>query len=194
MADSSIFGDAAGGAAGALGNGSLFSALGISGATGIMGGLGLAGLGVSLLGGFEAAAQAKHVAQDQSAIAGLQIQENSQRRLAMNLNTQRTNLQNLRNMQQGRSMALAAATSSGSQFSTGLQGAYGNISGQGTNNQLATNQNTQIGNSLFDLDNQISVYKADIARAQGDEATDQGLAAVGKGLMGASGPLGKIFG
>jgi len=70
-----------------------------------------------------------------------------QRRVAMELDARRRNLEIVRNQQRGRSMALAAATAQGARRGSGLQGGYAQISGQTGVNMLGVNQNLQIGES-----------------------------------------------
>ena len=101
--------------------------------------------------------QAKSLAKQQNKIAS-QIADNSvainelHREAATNdyLQSQR---QLIRNAQVARATALSNATNQGAQFGSGLQGGYGQISGQ-MGDQLATiGGEYQLGQQEFDLDN-----------------------------------------
>lgn len=160
----------------------------------MMGATSLIGLGMSIFGSTDAAANSSAIAQDSSAIGGLDIKVNQQKQQQMVLQANRSQLQNIRNTQLARSQALTGATSQGAQFGTGLQGGLAQIEGQSTTNAVNTSQNLAIGQNIFGLDNQIDRYRMDIASRQGNQATDQGIASLGGSLMKGAGPLSSLFG
>lgn len=160
----------------------------------ISGASSLVGLGMSLFGSSKSTAAAQAVSQESQAIAGLDMKVNDQRQQQMTLTAQRQQLQNIRNGQLARSMALTSATGQGAQFGTGLQGGYGQISGDENTNNLNTNQNLMIGNNIFALDNQIDQHKMNMAQYQGDMATGQGLSSLGSSIGRSAGTLGNLFG
>src|SRR5258705_1063150 len=92
------------------------------------------GLGMQIFGGISAANAQKQIAQSSARVAGLEQQADAQRRQQMELDANRKQMEVFRNNQRARAQALNNATSSGSQFGSGLQGGYGQISGMsGTN-------------------------------------------------------------
>ncbi len=148
------------------------------------------GAGLEIGGGIYSAItgskDASRITDIQKNIAGLQMKEDEQRRTAMELSNRRKMTEQVRQAQLSRSMALSQSTGQGSQLSTGLQGAYGGISGQSGNNMLGLSQNLQIGENIFDLNAKISQQKMDLADAQGKQATDT---AWGKLISGAGGVI-----
>lgn len=79
-----------------------------------------------------------------------------QRRQAMELDASRKQKEVIRNQQRARSLALTTATAQGASRGSGLQGGYGQISGQSGVNALGIQQNLQIGRNIFDYNYQIS--------------------------------------
>lgn len=148
-----------------------------------MGAVSLVGMGMSLFGTSKATAAAQQESAAVQKIDQLDIQVNQQRQQQMVLQANRQQLQNVRNVQLARSMALTSATSQGAQFGSGLQGGYGQIAGQGNTQKLATNQNLEIGQNIFSLDNQIDQQRMLEAQAQGNMATAQGMQALGGDIM-----------
>lgn len=92
------------------------------------------------------------------------------RKQAMEVNAQRQQMQNLRNTQLQRSMALTSATAQGAQFGTGLQGGYGQISGQSTDNAVGINTNLQFGEDIFKYNAEASRWKQQASGYQSESA------------------------
>jgi hypothetical protein len=161
-----------------------------------MGAVSLVGMGMSLFGTSKATAAAQQESAAVQQINQLDIQVNAQRQQQMVLQANRQQLQNVRNVQMARSMALTSATSQGAQFGSGLSGGYGQIAGQGNTQKLATNQNLEIGKNIFGLDNQIDQQRILEAQAQGNMATAQGMQSLGGDLMkvGGSQQFGSLLG
>lgn len=124
--------------------------------------------------------------------AQLEMQIQAQKRQAMELTARRDQLQNIRNTQIQRSMALNSATNQGAQFGTGLAGGYGQISGQSVTNAVGIAQNLEIGRNLFDLNEDISYSKMRQADAQTQTSMYAGISSFGNSLMGVSGRLGNL--
>lgn len=154
----------------------------------ISAGLGILGLGLSIFGGAKSSSDSKQLYQIQSQETGLEQDVNSQRQQAMVLSAQRQQLQNIRNTQLARSMALNSATGQGAQFGSGLQGGYGQISGQSGVNGLGVSQNLEIGQNIFGLDSQISGLKQQASGVQSNIATDQAISSLG-GSISKAGPM-----
>lgn len=150
-------------------------------------GLGVVGLGLKLFGGSEASDAAKHQAQISQQIAGDEQQINAQKSQAMELSAKRQQLENVRNVQRARSMALTSATSQGAQFGTGLPGGEAQAEDQGMFNALGINQNLMIGRNISGINDNISGLKGQMAGAQSSAASAQGLQSLGGALI-SSGP------
>src|SRR5580765_2900382 len=88
----------------------------------------IAGLGLEAFGAFEQYSAAKKQADISRQEIGVEQQQEAVRRQAMGLQFQRQSMQNLRQTQLARSMALSTATSQGAQFGSGLQGGLAGIS------------------------------------------------------------------
>lgn len=151
------------------------------------------GLGLGIYGALGASSAAKHIADEEKQIAALEQQADQQRRTAMEISARRYMMQNVRNSQVARSMALSTATNQGAQFSSGLAGGYGSISGQTGTNILGISQNLQIGEKLFDINSQIDSAKIEEAKYKGQEADFSAIGSLGKGLGALGGDIGKFM-
>lgn len=152
------------------------------------------GLGFSILGTMEQSSALNSANAAQQQISGLEQQENQQRNVASNLAYDRQKSEVLRNNQVARSMAISSATNQGAQFSSGLSGGLGQISGQSGTNLLGINQNQEVTNQLFSLDTQVSQQKQAMADAQTKASTASGLAGLGGSISKSIGPLGQLLG
>lgn len=150
------------------------------------------GLGMSLFGGFSAAHDAKQAANIQSNIAGLEGDLEGQRHTAMELSASRQSLEILRSNQRVRSMAQNSAVNQGAQFGSGIQGGEAQIQDQGLFNLAGVNQNLEIGEKMFGINQQITGQKQQLAQVQGKMATDQGIASLGGALVKAGPAIGNI--
>lgn len=102
------------------------------------------------------------------------------RQKQMNLDVQRKRRDALRQSMLARATALANATSQGAEFGSGLQGGYGQIGGDLRRNNVALNQDQQLGNKVF---------AANRAYASAGQ-----MVALGQGITNASDSFGKMFG
>lgn len=146
-------------------------------------GLGIAGLGLDLYGGFSAISDEKQIAKIQQQEVGVELQQDQVRRQAMEMSAQRQMLQQVRGNQMARSQALATAGAQGAQFGSGLQGAYGSIGGQTATNISGISQGLQFGESMFNLNAQLDQLKIQQAGAESNLATSQGIMSMAGGLM-----------
>src|SRR4051812_43671840 len=87
----------------------------------------------------------------------------AQRQQAATLMHERNQMQILRNHQRARSMGLEAAATQGAQQGSGIAGAYGQIRGQSGTDLVGENQNWEIGQNVFALNQQISSQKINYA-------------------------------
>lgn len=146
-------------------------------------GLGLAGLGIDLLGSQQASKAAAASAQSSMQIAGLEEQQNQQRQLAMQISARRQQTETIRNAQRQRALSQTTAANQGASMGSGAAGAYAGIQGMAAYNLQGTNQNLQIGNTLFGLDAQISTQRIAMAQDQSSQASASGLSSLGGALM-----------
>lgn len=150
------------------------------------------GAGLKAFGLLESHSASKQANAAQVQSIQLQQQVEDQRRKAMEIDASRKQLENIRNAQRGRSMALAAATSQGAQFGSSLQGGYGQISGQEGWNSTGIDQQLDIGRNVFGLNAQISQQKVTQARAGQKMQDAQGISSLGGDIMGSINTLNKI--
>lgn len=96
-------------------------------------------------------------------IVGEQREIEATKRQAMEVDARRQQLEIIRNQQRGRALGLTTATSQGAQRGSGLQGGYGQISGQTGVNLLGVQQNLQAGRAIFDSNAAISDFNSQMA-------------------------------
>lgn len=89
-------------------------------------------------------------------IVQYQQQAEALRAQGMELDARRRQTEIIRNQQKARALGLATATAQGARQGTGLQGGYGQISGQTGNDLLATQQSLGIGRGIFASNQNIS--------------------------------------
>lgn len=128
------------------------------------------------------------------AITGYEQQIEAQRFQAMELDARRQTMDAIRNEQRARALGLTNATSQGAAQGSGLQGGYGQISGQANQNILGIGQNLDIGRAIFGFNSGISQQKLAYAaggdiinQGQGVIAQSQGWNAVGQGIIASGG-------
>lgn len=155
---------------------------------------GIAGLGMSIMGGMDSTSAASQKAQAQKKIADLETQQDAVRKQAMEISARRQQMEVLRNQQRARSLALNSATSQGAQMGSGLQGGYGQVAGQSGVNLLGISQGLQSGEQMFGLNAQINSQKMNIADSDSLSAKGAGLSKLGGSLMGSFGPIKNLSG
>jgi len=153
--------------------------------------MGIGALG-SIIGGIGGRMSSSAISAEQMRIAALERQAEEQRHKAMVLQARRQSTEIVRNQQRANAMALNAATNQGAQLGTGLQGGYGQISGQTATNLAGVNQNLEIGNNTFEINKQISNSKMHLAQLGGEANMWQGIGNLGGSVMKIAGPLGNM--
>lgn len=151
------------------------------------------GIGLQAYGAYEGARSARKQSEISRAIAADEQKIEAQKRQAMELDARRRSLEVVRNQQRARALALANATNQGAAQGSGLQGGYGQISGDSGTNLLGINQNLMIGRNIFDINEDISKQKMLMAGEQANAAEAQAWSSLGGSLMGASGTMGNLF-
>ena len=149
-------------------------------------------LGFSAYGAYEQVEASKKENAAQIAQIGLEEQQNTLRQQMMQLTSHRQSLQNLRQAQAARALAVTDATNQGAQFGSGLQSGLGQVSGQEASNALGLSQNLQLGNQMFSLTNQIDQQKIAYAQAQQQSQQAAGISSFGKSLGSSIGPLANL--
>jgi hypothetical protein len=130
------------------------------------------------------------------AIVGLEFQAEEQRRRAMELDARRRNLEIVRMHQRANAIALTTANAQGAARGSGLQGAYGQTSGQTGFNLTGVSQQLEIGRNMFGINQDISNQRLAYARGgdiinegAGIIAQSQGLSARGAGIIAQGGGI-----
>ena len=149
----------------------------------LVAGAAIVGAGLTAVGGIGAAKSAKRQAQIQQQMIQTEMQIEAQRRQAMEIDAARKRLEAIRAGQFARSMALTTATSQGAGGGSGLQGAFGGVSGQTGFNLLGIFQNLEIGRNIFDLNQQLSQQKIALAGEQAKGAKAGAIASLGGSIM-----------
>jgi hypothetical protein len=154
--------------------------------------VGAIGLGLKLWGGFSAMSAAKEAHGVESQITDLGNQVTDQKRIQMQMDAGRRNLEIFRRTQQLKAQSLAGATAGNSQFGSGEAGGQGAITSAGFFNAEGVNNNLAIGQNIFGLDKQISNQKLALSGIQTTIATDQGIGSTGSSMMGSAETVGKL--
>lgn len=174
----------------------------------IVAGSAIVGTGVSAAGAYNSyqGAKGQSQASQEAAAASKKIAEfeqqiEAQKFKAMEIDARRRSLESVRLGQRARSMGLAAATSQGAGAGSGLQGGYGQASGQLGTSLVGISQNLEIGRNIFGLNSSISQQKMAIADAQAkgasfgtQSALGSGLSSLGSSIAGSGKAAGGIFG
>lgn len=127
---------------------------------------------------------ARQQANAQKQIAQDEMKQNQLRQQGMELDARRKQLEVLRNAQRARAMGLTAATGQGAQYGSGLQGGYGQISGDASTSLTGIQQGLDLGRQNFQLSNDISQWKMNAAHGATTSALGQGISSVGGAIMG----------
>ena len=183
----------------------LFDSLAGSALTGGLGGIGLALGAVGAIGGLITGEKEAEIQKEAAGVsqqnAGLALQANRWRMQQMYLQSNRSQLENFRNIQRTLSAGKSAAASSGALYGSGYAGGQGQVKAAGATNELNIAQNTEIGAQLGDITQQQDINNIKIAGLTGQAATLQGQGAIfqgigglGSGLMSGSKAFGNLFG
>lgn len=126
-------------------------------------------------------ARAQNAAQKE--ITKLEFKGEEQRFAAMELDAKRKQIEVIRNQQRARALGLTVANAQGARQGSGIQGAYGQISGATTDNLNGIFQNLEIGRNIFGINRGISDQRLAYA-AGGDIINEgQGIIAQGSGII-----------
>lgn len=146
----------------------------------IIGGVGLATQAVGMV--KQQSAQKAQVRAQNDAARAQQEQERVRER-QMQLESMRRQREIYRESLKARATGLANATSAGTQYSSGIQGGFGQISGETGRETLALGENTQIGSQMFALNREITAADTRANSARADYNTGAGLVSLGGALV-----------
>lgn len=153
----------------------------------------LAGLAVAGYSAYNATQSQSAAAQTSQQQSRLQRQEIKERKQQMELDAMRKKRMAVRTSLFQRSTALNQAANQGSQYGSGLPGAYGSIQGTAGTAIQGTNQNLEIGRNIFDIKGRESALGALQSQQLGTAATFAGLSQFGFAVANNSNTLGNLF-
>lgn len=155
--------------------------------------LGVAGLGMNLMGGLGQSNISSQMAGLSRANAGIQLQQEGVRRTYMEMVNRRSQVEQVRNAQRMRSQALSASVSDGAQYGSGVQGGMYGVTAQGAFNTQGLRNSLQLGEQNFDLNSQIDANRMQMSSLGSSAAMYQGLSGFGGAMFGASTKIGNMF-
>lgn len=155
-------------------------------------GIAAVGLGLQIYGGFRQSENAKEVAAVSQDMAKQEQSINDAKVRQMELEGRRTQLQNIRNAQRARAVAVQSATSQGAQFGSGLQGGLAEVQNQMGFNLLGVDQALATGREINQYNQNISEDKQKLASLGAKNAEAQGYASLGGALIKAGPIVGQI--
>jgi len=141
-------------------------------------GLGLTAAGVGTQ--MYAMSQQKEVSKE---MAERQKQAEAVRQQQMNLESMRKKREIIRNANVASSMAVSQATNQGGGESSGLAGALASVSGRSGGSALAVEQNTQLGNQMFEINKQSAGLQADRAGWDSVSGIGSGISSLGGSMV-----------
>lgn len=150
------------------------------------------GAGLSIGGLVGASDTAEKMAAEQKAIAADEMKIEKQKRMSMELDARRRELEVFRNVQRTRSIALTNAVNQGAGSGSGLLGGMAQASQAGREDLTAIGQGLTIGRTISDLNVDISTHKSTLADLGADMSFYQGLSSLGNQLLGNAGTIGKM--
>ena len=151
-----------------------------------------AGVAATAAGAVGGAVTAGKVATQNQAIAGDQMKIEEQKRMAMELDARRRELEVYRSVQRAKSIALTNATMQGANMGTGLLGGQAQARQAGAEDLTSIGQNLTIGRTMSDLNTDISQHKMTLAGLGADQSLYSGIGSVGSALLGNVDKIGKL--
>lgn len=174
------------------------TATGLTGAASVAGaGLTAAGIFSNFLGGQDAKKAQQAIAAENMHLSQLvsadRIKQEQLRQDQMNFQSQSQMLQSIRNVQRARAQALSVGANNGALGSSGLEGSFAQITGQGNEQQSTLAYNTKLGNQMFDINKDIVTqqnlsaqrtgqYNQDLTQAQSEMDFGKGFMSLGSSL------------
>ena len=159
---------------------------------GITAAVGAIGVALSATGTVTSMIGASEQGDAQQQMLTIQAQEQKQRQNLFEIEQQRKRVEDLRNAQQATSVGRARAANQGAQFGSGLLGGMAQVQGESNYNILGINQNTQIGENMFSLDQQLTQAKIASAQASTLQSMGGSLSSLGGSMINSMGNIGKL--
>lgn len=150
------------------------------------------GIGTALAGTATSMIGASEQGDAQQQMLAIQAKEQQQRQNLFEIEQQRKRVEDLRNAQTATSTARSRAVNQGAQFGSGLLGGMAQVKGESNYNLLGIQQNTQIGENLFDLDQQLTEAKIASAQASTLQQIGGSLTSFGGSVINSMGNIGKL--
>lgn len=150
------------------------------------------GFGLQLFGGSQQAEISKEISQASYDKAQREGNINDLKQQQVRLESQRMQMQNVRNIQRQRALATASATSQGAQYGSGLEGGLADVTNQGMFNMQGVNSALQTSNQIYTQNIGITQDNMKVASLQGEAASAAGMASLGGALMKAGPIIGQI--
>lgn len=144
-----------------------------------------AGLGLGAVGAY----QQYKAGQGQEKVIAAEQQANAVRNQQMTLDAMRRKRDVIRQAQVAQAQATSVASAQGAGQSSGVAGANASISGQSGVNLQGINQNEQIGNQLFAINNQRA---EGLMEANNASSLGAGLSSLGGAMMKNSGTIASV--
>lgn len=154
------------------------------------GGLDLIGAGFDIYGAITGMQAANQAYGEQQQMTATEVAMNNLRQQAMQLDAGRKTIQVARETQLAKARGEAAAVNQGGSVmtgnaSTGFSGGQAQATSAGAYNTLGINQDLQIGNQLFGLQNTLTMQQLALAGYQSQENNAKGWMSIGQGIASA---------
>lgn len=156
--------------------------------------VGAIGLGVSAFGMFGASSASKKASDIQNSILAEQTAENQVRQQYVNMQAQRSQIQNVRNTQRAQAQGLTASVSQGAQFGSGAAGGQAQASAAGAWNAEGISQSLISANRIFGIDYQIDQLKGQLGAEDATMQSYKGMQSLGGSLLGSAQSIGRLAG
>lgn len=110
------------------------------------------------------------------------------------LESQRRTMEIVRNNNRARAIALSNSVTGGAQYGSGLQGGYGQISGEANTQLLGVSQNQELANSLYGVNSGISNTRFAQYGASSQFYSGSALTSLGGEMIQSMGAFGRLAG
>lgn len=154
--------------------------------------IGAVGLGMQIFGSVGASSAAHRQAEISQDVAKQEQGINDAKQQQMELEGKRANIETSRNVQRARAMGIAASVNQGASTGSGLQGGLAQSTDEGLFHMQGVNDALSFGRQINVFNQNISNDKQQMASAQADAATSQGIASLGGAVMKAGPIIGQV--
>lgn len=155
-------------------------------------GIAAVGLGMQLFGGAKQSAIAKESAQVSQDMAMQEQAINRAKVRQMEMEGRRMQMENIRNTQRARAMAVQAGVNQGAQFGTGLLGGIAGVQNKGAWNMQGVQFGLDFGREVAGYNDKISADKMQLAQLGSQSAQASGWSSLGGALLKAGPTIGAM--